>query len=1258
MQKDDLPSFSESRISYQNHSIIENPNYADIIFKVKYETTNGQEVRVSGGIEELGYWKPEKGLRMTTSPDSYPIWYTTKELTCPVNMEFFYKYLIFDSNTKQPTWESNMPDRFYKVELSGKIEIQEEKGNKHRIIKQISTISGNGNEDNDDNKTKINVSPINSDYIYIGRDDTDNEIELGGSLMSLYTDNKNFREIEILNYDQVKIDAMQNNPLTIGLKSKIEINPEDKFVILTALLPFKIIKNNNSNNKNDLNKIIENEKYTIIPKYEDELYESLFRIREQKQYDIYWIGMLDGYENFLDENENINNELNEFLKNEKIYLVVPKMNDYINYWIYISHIIGKIFYENKIPVNDDFFINYDKYWESYKKINQSFAITTSEEAKSSGLIMVHDINLALVPHYILQKNNYSRMGFFFHSLFPCVEVLKSLPFHQELMQSIMLCDLICFHHIDIAMKFFGAIQRILDLYNEEKPGGNIIINYQGRTIYIHIMQIGIDLDNINSIMKSSEFLEKKENLNRKYKFNDKKIDNNEDNNSKSNESNKDENEKYIFFSVDGLNERNKILIKFQSFDCFYASYLEKLENIKNPKNSNNMDKIIEENEEYINSCKSIIEVKPGVIEFNTNANFYINKNIVDNNNINNSNNININKNEIKEEIKEDIITKTDDNINKEITTNKTEEKIVPEKPKTSKNINNNINANKGNEIIKKKNKKIKIKKKGKKNKSKSGINLSHTSKDIQIDQKLNKEMNEKIIKKTPIFIQILKDSESKIMNTYNYKDETQSKIIEKNYNDIINLANEINKKYNKIIIIVKREQNLSNTDLFALYSIGDCYYTLRKDYNISIQLQSFIYICNYLNKTYEIILNENSSLSPGIKGVKKVNDIDIFQNKSALETVFYFNYINKYMNENNLKFINNNQVLNWSRIFFSKLKKVSYNDNNCQKIFFGFGLGFSLMKLSRDFIHLDKKEFIKNYHESNRNLMFLDYENIAQIFIKENKEQKENVLSQLKLLSSQEKNKLYIISGCKKKQLDEVFGGITNIGLASEYGFFYKKPGENNLQNEYNQLFNMNDWSWKKGILPILKSFTERTEGSYIIEKESILSWVYKKCDSEFGLIQANEMITHIKGLLFQNDSIIVTLENDAVNIRPKNINKGYFISEILKQEYMNGEFPEFIFVLGDQDGDEEMFKYLNYLRNNFEIKSKIYTVTIGRIVSNAKYYLNETEILEYLENLNKEYKNDGSSSKFSQSQDMYNCVEQSDEYEIYSKRDQSLLDY
>ena len=1234
-------SFSESRISYQNQSLSENQNthYADIIFKVIYETQNNQEVRVSGGIEELGFWNPEKGLRMSTTKETYPIWCSTEVITCPVDMEIKYKYVAFNVNTKEYIWESNMPDRFLKVDSWGKLEIQEEKGNNQRKINQISKIIGNDNEsniDNIDNNDKIDCSPINNENVYYENKGEDNELELRGSIISFYTDyRQNLHDLEILNYDQVKIEAMQNNPLTIALKKQIEINPEeDKFIILSALLPFNIIKKSGKNNclNNDIENNKDNinikEKYSIIPKYEDELYESLFRIRSQKNYNIYWIGMLGNYENFYDEKlkSNIDNDLIEFLKNEKIYVVNPTMKDYINYWIYINHILGKIFYENKIPVDDDFFINYDKYWDSYKKINELFSSKIFYEAKSTGLIMIHDINLSLVSNYIAQKNNYAKMGFYFHSQFPSLEVLKSLPFHQELLESICLCNLICFHHIEIAMKFLGAIQRLLDLYYEVKPGGKIIINSQGRIIYIHIMQVGLDLDNINYFLKNKEFLEKRENMVKKYKI----ISNKDDK-----KDNKDEKEKYIFFSFDGLLDRNNICIKFKAFDFFYESYLKKLKNINN---SGNME-IIEEKDENVNSCKSIAEVKPGIMKFNSN-NSNKNKNLINNNLITYSNKVFNNNSNLNNQI-------TKEN-NKDINKNKIKEQQGINK---IQEINNNINTNKNNvnDINKKKIKKIIVKKKRvRKGKSKSGINLSQTNKDIQIELKTDKDI---FINKEPIFIQIFKDDESKIMNLYNYADKAQKEEIDKNYKDILNLANDINKKYNKNLIIIKREPKFSLIDLYSLYSIGDCYYSLRNDYNSTLQIQSFIYICSYLEKKYDIIINENSSLSPGIKGVKKVNSIDIFQNISALEKVFSFNYINNYMNQNNIKFINNNQILNWSKIFFSKLKKICFNDKNCQKTGIGLGLGFSLMKLSRDFIHLNKKDFIRDYNDSNRNLIFIDYENIIQIFTnnnKENKEQKQNVLSQLKILSSQEKNKIYIISGCKKNNLDELFEGIKDIGLASEYGFFYKKPGENNLQNDYHQLFKMNDWSWKKGILPILKGFTDRTEGSYIIEKESMLSWVYKNCDPDFGPIQANEMISHIKGLLFQNDSIIVTDENDAVNIRPKNVNEGYFISEILKQEYKNGEFPEFILVIGDQNEDEEMFKYLNYLKNNFEIKSKfsIYSVTIGKKVSNANYYFNQSnEFFDYLENLNK---NDGnSSSKYSQ--EISNLVEQSDEFDLNS---------
>ena len=168
---------------------------------------------------------------------------------------------------------------------------------------------------------------------------------------------------------------------------------------------------------------------------------------------------------------------------------------------------------------------------------------------------------------------------------------------------------------------------MLDLYNEVKPEGNIIVNYQGRTVHIHIKQIGIDLEKIDLILKNKEFLDKKENLEKKYKSilnksSDKSSDKKKVEESES--SNKEEKEKYIFFSLDGLANRNKIFIKFQSFDWFYESYLKKLKDINK---SDNMDKILEESEEYINSATSMIEIQPPNNE---------NKNLISNNiNMNN-----------------------------------------------------------------------------------------------------------------------------------------------------------------------------------------------------------------------------------------------------------------------------------------------------------------------------------------------------------------------------------------------------------------------------------------------------------------------------------------------------------------------------------------------------------------------------------------------------------------------------------------------
>ena len=168
-------------------------------------------------------------------------------------------------------------------------------------------------------------------------------------------------------------------------------------------------------------------------------------------------------------------------------------------------------------------------------------------------------------------------------------------------------------------------------------------------------------------------------------------------------------------------------------------------------------------------------------------------------------------------------------------------------------------------------------------------------------------------------------------------------------------------------------------------------------------------------------------------------------------------------------------------------------------------------------------------------------------------------------------------------------------------------------------MFQIKNWSWKETVRRILQGFTEKTEGSVLKEKESSLSWFYKNCNPDFGHVQANEIATHLLNLI-EDANLDVVIGKDYVEIKPKNVNKGYFISHILQQEINSGVEPDFVFAIGDDISDEEMFKYLNYIENKFSYlknETKIITCTIGRKPSEAKYYLNEpNEVIDCLESM------------------------------------------
>ena len=86
------------------------------------------------------------------------------------------------------------------------------------------------------------------------------------------------------------------------------------------------------------------------------------------------------------------------------------------------------------------------------------------------------------------------------------------------------------------------------------------------------------------------------------------------------------------------------------------------------------------------------------------------------------------------------------------------------------------------------------------------------------------------------------------------------------------------------------------------------------------------------------------------------------------------------------------------------------------------------------------------------------------------------------------------------------------------------------------------------------------------------------------------------------------------VEVIARGINKGYFISYIIKDNLNKDIIPDFIFCIGDDTTDEKMFYYLKNKINVIKEYSKninIITCTVGKKPSNAHYYVNNTKAVQ-----------------------------------------------
>lgn len=84
-------------------------------------------------------------------------------------------------------------------------------------------------------------------------------------------------------------------------------------------------------------------------------------------------------------------------------------------------------------------------WDNFREVNRLFAEAACEQAADDALIWVHDYNLWLVPYYVRQMKPDARIAFFHHTPFPAPDVFNVLPWREEILESLLSCDVVGFH---------------------------------------------------------------------------------------------------------------------------------------------------------------------------------------------------------------------------------------------------------------------------------------------------------------------------------------------------------------------------------------------------------------------------------------------------------------------------------------------------------------------------------------------------------------------------------------------------------------------------------------------------------------------------------------------------------------------------------------------------------------------------------------------------------------------------------------------
>ena len=183
----------------------------------------------------------------------------------------------------------------------------------------------------------------------------------------------------------------------------------------------------------------------------------------------------------------------------------------------------------------------DRFWKTYKQVNEIFCDEVIKLAKPSDRIWVHDYQLMLLPQMIRERVPEAKIGFFLHIPFPSFELFRLLLWREEILNGLLGADLIGFHTYDYVRHFLSSVSRIAGLEH-----GLGKLNVGNRIVKVDAFPMGINYEKYSRAAKTADTQEEIRKIRRK--MGDRKI----------------------IISVDRLDYTKGIIKRLEAFDLFLS----------------------------------------------------------------------------------------------------------------------------------------------------------------------------------------------------------------------------------------------------------------------------------------------------------------------------------------------------------------------------------------------------------------------------------------------------------------------------------------------------------------------------------------------------------------------------------------------------------------------------------------------------------------------------------------------------------------